>query len=280
MPNYPKSTGRGKNQHQDKKRGRPKTKVSSKQYLKRVFIARFDGWADEWHWWLLKDLEEAGAFTKDFWKTFSPYPSGIKSEEEWEALLEEEQSNRERLINEEHDTEDKNRKQFNNAAEHYRYEFARIKSKLPDASFEEIAQWFFIVGIKHGLQQEATKRIIPLMFEEAEHYGEDLTNASSLVKGVLRANELLKNEGLPKIELHGLPNDLLRKYRVSKFNRRTIIKFISDIKEMADLRTISNVARALGQSEQVVIELFDEAKRQRFNIKMGKGRKGERILVV
>ncbi|MBX2992125.1 MAG: hypothetical protein KF749_13295 [Bacteroidetes bacterium] len=263
------------------RRGRPRSKVSRRQFLEGTWVEWFGHAVDDMATHvILRDLQAKREYPKNYQLTFFGLENRKMNsmiEKGWDALTEQEKKWWDESVEKAGDEWAKHQEEFIDVVKYFRYETRRFKNEVRSPSFKDVARWFFIAGIYYGLEQYAKKRALPLLFKVPFF---DITNASSIVKYELQSMENSKLSGLRGTRKVKLPSDLARKYRAPKYPRREVLRFTRTLKEMKGEPTVARVAKLLNWNLAVVVDVAKEAKRQGFHIELGKGRNGEPILVV
>ena len=80
------------------------------------------------------------------------------------------------------------------------------------------------------------------------------------------------------MQLHPLPNDILRKIRKSKVARKVLLRMSRMIKETEGFAFTEEIARSMNLNVAEVRSLVEEAKRQRIPISVRKDQNGKEFL--
>ena len=144
------------------------------------------------------------------------------------------------------------------------------------------------VGFSDGLKVAVEifqRQLAPEMFfEMIENNGLTLNATKEAIRREALKERNKKNESLAKIDQlmqefmkkhHPIPGDIVRKVRRPAVPRKKILRFTQAIKEMEGPAYIEEVAEELKLTIEAVKELYQEALRQRFVVKIGKNKERE-----
>jgi hypothetical protein len=162
-----------------------------------------------------------------------------------------------------------------------------LLSKMPDLigidknseSMLNLGGWLMLAVVR--------SIVLEVMLRDSSIFSDRLHNVRFDLEEMDRQEVLLQKEGFSKEAIaqfrkelvHDLPNDLLRKVRPPKFTSLAIAKFISAAKECDGLPLVRDVAKRLDRPVSEVMELYNEAVRQRKKISLGKCKKGQFFLL-